>query len=148
MIDLHIHSTYSDGSNSPTEILRIAQEQKLEYISITDHNSVDAYNELRKTRNLFEGKIISGVEISTSYKGQNIEILGYGIDIKSIEVFLNKHFKKNENQQSIIFNTLYNAYKKIGVRMDITEYDPTIDKFSRPILCKDIISHPENAKFF
>ena len=46
-IDLHIHSKYSfDGSDDLTEILKMAEQQKLSYISITDHNNTDAYFEL------------------------------------------------------------------------------------------------------
>ena len=46
MIDLHIHSIYSDGSCTVQEILQEAQKKKLEVISITDHDKVDAYKEL------------------------------------------------------------------------------------------------------
>ena len=46
MIDLHIHTTYSDGTYSVKEILKEAQEKKLEVISITDHDNVKAYKEI------------------------------------------------------------------------------------------------------
>lgn len=148
MIDLHIHTTNSDGTDSVSVVLEKANERNIKLISITDHNSVNAYKELNESRRLYNGEIISGVEISTSYKGQNIEILGYGIDTDYIASYLEKAFSRNSDYQNTLFNTLYNAYKEIGVRMDVTEYDPTIDKFARPVLCKDIISHPENSKFF
>ena len=47
MIDLHIHTTYSDGADSLIEVLKKAEESNLEYISITDHDNCKAYNELR-----------------------------------------------------------------------------------------------------
>ena len=47
MIDLHIHTNNSDGSDSVIEVLKKAEKQKLSYISITDHESVNGYGELR-----------------------------------------------------------------------------------------------------
>ena len=64
MIDLHIHSTYSDGSCSVKEILQEAENKKLEYISITDHDCVNAYKELENMNinTYYKGKIIVGCE--------------------------------------------------------------------------------------
>lgn len=47
MIDLHIHTTYSDGTKNVTQILKQAEELNLDYISITDHDKVSAYEELK-----------------------------------------------------------------------------------------------------
>ena len=48
MVDMHIHTIYSDGDKTIEEVLKKCEEKKLEYISITDHNSVGAYFELEK----------------------------------------------------------------------------------------------------
>ncbi|MDD2625597.1 MAG: PHP domain-containing protein, partial [Bacilli bacterium] len=55
MIDLHIHTYYSDGSSTAKEVLEEANKLSLKYISITDHNVVDAYDELKEINvsNLF-----------------------------------------------------------------------------------------------
>ena len=45
MIDLHIHSTNSDGTDSVVEILKKAQDLRLDYISFTDHDNCKSYNE-------------------------------------------------------------------------------------------------------
>ena len=60
MIDLHLHTKYSDGSDSVLELLEKAEKLKLEYISITDHDNVNAYKELenKEIRSKFSGKII------------------------------------------------------------------------------------------
>lgn len=60
MIDLHIHTTYSDGTDSVEELLKKAEDKQLEVISITDHDEVGSYFELekdKKLRNLYSGKI-------------------------------------------------------------------------------------------
>ena len=62
MIDLHMHTTYSDGSNTVEEVLEKAEKLKLEIISITDHDNCKAYKELKneEIRSKFSGKIIPG----------------------------------------------------------------------------------------
>ena len=81
MIDLHIHSTYSDGSYSVKEILQEAENKKLEYISITDHDCIDAYKELENMniKSFYNGKIIVGCEFKCYLEEFSIpvEILGY-----------------------------------------------------------------------
>ena len=86
MIDLHIHTTSSDGSDEPKDILIKAQQSGLKYISITDHDSIGAYKKLRelKVNRYFEGNIIPGCEFSVVHNGKPIEVLGYGIDLDVI----------------------------------------------------------------
>ena len=80
-IDLHIHSTASDGTLSPAEILKLAQKLKLKAIAITDHDTIDGYLAARKFAKKYGIEVIPGVEISSYYKGYDIHILAYFIDI-------------------------------------------------------------------
>ena len=63
MIDLHIHSNNSDGTDSVEDILKKAQEIGVNCISITDHDNCDAYDILKKVKinELYTGKIIKGI---------------------------------------------------------------------------------------
>lgn len=74
--DLHIHSSYSDGELRPDEIINRAVEKKLQYISITDHDTISSQFNKSELIN-----IIPGVELSSRYNEQDIHILGYGIDL-------------------------------------------------------------------
>ena len=82
MIDLHIHTTHSDGTKTVTEILKQAEALRLDYISITDHDKCSAYDELKNidVSNYYSGKIIKGIEIKAFYKESTIDILGYNYD--------------------------------------------------------------------
>lgn len=84
--DLHIHTTASDGRLSPVEIVQQAEQAGLNYIAITDHDTVAAYAEL-KTAGYLQGTdkvvIIPGIEFSTDLPQREVHILGYGIDIDS-----------------------------------------------------------------
>lgn len=97
MIDLHLHTNHSDGTDSVEELLENAERQKIEIISITDHNSVGAYYELEKNpemRRKFSGEIVIGSEIKAIFNDINIEILAYGINYKNINI-------KKENKTNI-----------------------------------------------
>jgi len=79
-VNLHIHTTCSDGIIEPQEVLKQAKELNLKVISITDHNSVQAYNQISSGN--YEGlQLISGVEFDCWHKSNFIHILGYGIDV-------------------------------------------------------------------
>jgi hypothetical protein len=86
MIDLHMHTTFSDGRLTVEEILIEAQKQNLVAISITDHDGVGAYGVLRdpKIRALYSGKVIVGTELSCHVDGVPTHILGYGFDFEKL----------------------------------------------------------------
>ncbi len=110
MIDLHIHTKYSDGSCSLKEVLSFANNKNLEVISITDHNNIDAYYELKALKsNIFKGKIITGVELNTSILGYNIEVLVYNFDIDKMQNLLNKLYMSRNSRNILELNILYNV---------------------------------------
>jgi len=85
-IDLHSHSHFSDGKLSVPELLMRAQQMQVDYLAITDHDCVDAitpalgYVEAQKLAGKKSLNIISGTEISTSWHGFEIHILGLDVD--------------------------------------------------------------------
>lgn len=93
MIDLHIHTTNSDGSDTPENILKKCQIEGLEYISITDHDTCKSYDDLKyiDVKKLYKGKIITGCELTTQFEKRTIEILGYGVDTDIINKWKDKY---------------------------------------------------------
>lgn len=83
-VDMHTHSIYSDGTFNVEDILKLAEERNMAILSITDHNAVDAYYDLKdeKIREIFNGIIVNGCEVTTTYNGEVIEVLAYKIDIE------------------------------------------------------------------
>lgn len=81
MMDLHIHSNCSDGSDDWITILQKAEKLGLSCISITDHDNCDVYTQMEKTEKHFSGKIMAGIEMQAYFKGFSIELLGYEFDI-------------------------------------------------------------------
>lgn len=79
-VNLHIHSTFSDGKVSAAELVSQAKAKGLKYISITDHNTLEAY---LQTDILKEEVIIPGIEFDCWFKAVFLHLLGYGIDVNN-----------------------------------------------------------------
>ena len=78
--DLHIHSHYSDGTYSPTEIVQLAEEKGLQNLALTDHSTLQGLEEFKQAVEKSSLLGILGVEISASFMGSDPHILGYCID--------------------------------------------------------------------
>lgn len=97
-IDLHTHSTASDGTLSPKELVDYAVEKKLSAIALTDHDTIDGLDEAICTAEKYKGteneiEVIPGIEFSTEYFGRDVHVLGLYIDYQG-EYFQSrlKHF--------------------------------------------------------
>lgn len=149
MIDSHLHTNHSDGLDSVEELLKNAEKNNLEIISITDHDSVGAYHEMEKNpnlRSLFSGKIIPGVELKTHYKNVPIEVLGYGIDPNKIKI----HKIDQELMQKDILNNFIPILEK--EKLIFNKDELYIDR-SNPakqwaafVTATELLSHPENQE--
>lgn len=152
MIDLHTHTTYSDGADSLIDLLKKAESSNIEYLSITDHDNCRAYKELKNIdiKNHFSGKIVPGVEIKCSYGHSLMEVLGYNIDTDKFTAWADEYYKDKSKPalQSKYFDIMYNTYINYGLIMsdkkDI-DFNPETDWASVQIY-KEIKKHPENQK--
>lgn len=84
-IDLHVHSTASDGTCSPRELVRMAAEQGLAAIALSDHDTVSGYAEAAAEGAGLGLEVVPAIEISTKF-GRAVHILGYYIDMESPEL--------------------------------------------------------------
>ncbi|MGL4945890.1 MAG: cysteine-rich CWC family protein, partial [Fusobacteriaceae bacterium] len=78
--DMHMHSTASDGTLSPTEIIERAKERGLTGVSLTDHDTADGLAEAEKRAEELGIDFIPGIELSANLYGKDVHILGYFID--------------------------------------------------------------------
>ena len=76
-IDLHIHTTASDGMLMPSQVVRLAKKRNLKAIAITDHDSIDGVREALDQGRRVSLEVIPGVEISANSKTGNLHLLGY-----------------------------------------------------------------------
>ena len=121
LIDLHMHSTCSDGTDTPGELVGLALEKGLVAMAVTDHDTVSGVAEAMQAA---EGKpieVIPGVEISCEYvvppmagqpsRKKEIHILGYGMDIQNRELLDILDFASNErdNRNKKMAENFYRA---------------------------------------
>jgi hypothetical protein len=78
--DLHCHSTASDGALSPTALVQRAQEHGVTSLALTDHDTVAGLNEAQAAATATGIKLITGIELSTSWQNKCFHIVGLGID--------------------------------------------------------------------
>ena len=141
-IDLHIHTSCSDGKFTPFEIIDQAIDNNINIISITDHDTLSAYTkdllEYAKEKNI---KIVPGIEISTRIDKCGIHILGYNIDINNKT--LNNRLKKIRNARH---DYLFNVSKKLnelGYLVRTKKLD-SIDAVTKAHIAEDIINNHKN----
>lgn len=78
--DLHLHTTASDGSNAPAEVVALAREKGFAAIAITDHDTVEGLAEALEAGTKLGVEVIPGIELSTLEHDREIHILGYYLD--------------------------------------------------------------------
>ncbi len=84
-IDLHVHSTASDGTFSPTEVVKRAKDKGLVALALTDHDTIAGIFEAVKMGENLGIKVIPGIELSADFNGSDLHILGLNVDYKNEE---------------------------------------------------------------
>lgn len=79
-IDLHTHSRVSDGTDTPTSLVRLAAQAGLDVIALTDHDSFGGIPEAMEAGKRIGVKVLCGIEMSTEHNGRSVHLLGYGCD--------------------------------------------------------------------
>ena len=147
MIDLHTHTTYSDGIDTVKEILKKAENLKLEVISITDHDEIKAYLELKDINisDYYSGKIITGTEITTIHRKIPIEVLAYNIDIDKFKnsLFVTDNKKRLEAQKKCLRHYI-EVGNKLGIKCDQGLKLQNDNEYASLIYLKEIKKYKEN----
>jgi predicted metal-dependent phosphoesterase TrpH len=151
MIDLHLHTYYSDGTMSPEELVRLAKESGVDTIAITDHDGMGGLNEGMEAGKRQGVHVIPGIELSTEDdRGVYMHILGYCFDreneeLKSeVELIRRKRVERNEK--------LLAALREIGCKLtnedlQLREGQDYIGKptFALALMRKGYVSSPKEA---
>ena len=149
MIDLHIHTTNSDGEFCVTDILEKAESKGLNIISITDHNNINAYDEINdiSVRKLYSGKIVIGVELEFVYKGRLFDMLGYGIDLevmKKSEIIKEGYVHSTVEGQSEILDKLKHVCDELGIKYSLDLKTSKPNHMANDVLVDDILKYSDN----
>lgn len=84
-VDLHTHSNKSDGSLSPSDLIKLAKDKGLSAIALTDHDTTDGLDEAIAMGEKLGIRVIPGVELSCEYQGRDVHIVGLNINHKDAD---------------------------------------------------------------
>lgn len=126
-IDLHCHSTISDGLLTPTQLVERAASRGVKTLALTDHDDIAGLDEARRTAAAKNITFINGVEISVSWRGRTLHIVGLGIDpeytplVKGLAAIRSGRDGRaqmiaSELEKIGIYGSLEGAYKHVGER--------------------------------
>lgn len=153
MIDLHVHTTNSDGTWTTKEILEKAEKMGIEVFSITDHDTAKSYIEMEQNpelKEIYKGKLIQGVELNCTYNGIKIEILAYGFDVNPVQNFLENYYTPEKNKKRLVeeFNELVQLCKKNRIKIeDNLKYNPD-SEYPVDVIYDSVVKFEENRKIF
>ena len=118
-IDLHTHSVYSDGTDTPGELVRKAKEAGLCAVALTDHDSFAGLGEFRVSGGKYGVETVDGIEISTQMGEVEAHVLGYCLDFQNplMDAFLasQEESRREKNAKTLL------RLRELG--FDITESD-------------------------
>ena len=151
IIDLHVHSTNSDGAYTVQELLEMAEKKNINTISFCDHNVVGAYEELKNMDipKYYSGNIITGIEFDFVFEKKNFHMLGYKFDA---DILKNSKYIDRSTKEDIIKEEEKNleffkdVCKKLGIKLS-----PDL-KISKPsdrandLIKSDMQIHEENKE--
>lgn len=104
--DLHTHSTFSDGTDTPTALVALAEEKGLGAIALTDHNTVAGLPEFLEAAKGKHVRAIAGTEFSTDYHGTELHILGLFLKPEHFPVITRRleeyHQKKEQSNRCLV----------------------------------------------
>lgn len=130
-VDLHVHSTRSDGTLTPTELVNYALEKNLSAFALTDHDTVDGIDEAIEAAHGKDIRVIPGIEYSTEYRNRDVHIVGLFIDHKS-PVFIDY---LNRFKQSRLDRNYKLCANLQGIGFDIT-YEALVDMFPDAVITR------------
>lgn len=142
IIDLHIHTNCSDGYFSPKEIIDMASNNGVKVMSITDHDTIEAYaDDLFDYANSKGIKLIPGVEISTKVNKCGIHVLGYNFDLNNQD-FRNR-LSEFRNIRHIYLNDVSKKLESLGYVVNLEKLDK-VDAVTKAHIALDVVENNKN----
>ena len=147
-INLHTHSKYSlDAKLGINEIINQAFENGISYLSITDHDTCDAYLDLDVQKISNSGTIIYGMEADALVDNITYDILCYGFNIDKISLWAKEQYGTVNSRQSIIFENLEYLCKNLNLKIDNSTPFNSQKEYAHAAIYRMIKSNDKNKEF-
>ena len=139
--DFHIHTTFSDGTLSPTDVVKRAHENNVKVLAITDHDTLTGLNEAIEESLKYNITLIPGIELSTQHNNESIHILGFFKDDSFKNEELIEELNKIKNHRIIRAKQIVHKLKEeftIEVNFEKILKDAN-DTIARPHIAREIV---------
>jgi predicted metal-dependent phosphoesterase TrpH len=119
LVDLHMHSTYSDGQLEPAALIDLAIRKGLVAVALSDHDCLDGVPEYEEAAEITGLETVSALELSCIHRGRDLHILGYGVDVEDapLQEMLRRFCETRENRGLKIVEKL----GAMGIELDAQE---------------------------
>lgn len=124
-LDLHLHSTASDGSDLPVDVAAHAAREGVDVIALTDHDAIDGIPALRERAEAAGIRVITGVELSVNEQGIDVHVLAYGFDTEEpgmVAALARWRAGRHERARKILARL-----KGVGIRIPIEDIEAIAD---------------------
>lgn len=140
LVDLHTHSTFSDGRYTPTKLVQTAKEKNIAVLSITDHDSWNGIAEAQaEAKNLINGpRIITGVELGTQSENESVHILGYHVQTDCIPLLNKMNEMRYAREQRL--QKMLAKLNALGYFLEMEACDPKNRAVGRPHVAKALVA--------
>ena len=114
--DLHCHSFFSDGELSPAELLALAKQVGITHIALTDHDTLNGIPDAVEAAAQQDLHLFSGVELSCTWNGQLLHVLGLGVDTENVQ--LNLGIERNTELRMSRARAMLADFSKHGIELE------------------------------
>lgn len=134
--DLHMHTNFSDGKYSPSELLDLAINNNLDIVSITDHDTFDGVLEAITLKK--DIRIILGIELSTYHNDESVHVLGYFKDLEQVKLMNEKLQDQIRKRKERAIEMLDKLEELFNIRLDRGFVDE-VTSVTRGTIAREII---------
>ena len=141
MIDLHVHTTASDGQYTPTQIIQKAAEKNIKVIAITDHDSFAGTTEAMNAGKNLGVTVIPGIELNITFPTGEFHLLGLNIKnpSKSLNIIVENVIKNRNERNNIIISKMNEAGVPITMEELLSDFPDTV--IGRPHFAAELVKH-------
>lgn len=139
LVDLHLHSTFSDGRYTPTQLVEEAAARGVRIISLTDHDSWNGIADARAAAEKIGGlRVLTGVELSTQQEEESIHVLGYHVSTECDAL----HAVMNEKRhgRELRLAKMLAKLDALGYHVEVEACDPKNRAVGRPHVAKALVA--------
>ncbi len=140
LVDLHTHSTFSDGRYTPTMLAEESAACGIGVLAITDHDSWNGVAEAQAAATRFGGKlrVVTGVELSTQYKNDSVQILGYHERTECQAMHVKMYEMRHAREHRLY--AMLAKLDALGYHVEVEACDPSNRAVGRPHVAKALVA--------